>query len=99
MYGTAYTELFPILERLPEAGKPICDGQPDIQAQIYHAVEREMCLNLSDLMLRRTGIGTLGDPGEHCIRLCAQRMGEALSWSSDRVDKEIEAFSRNVAVP
>ena len=98
-YGTAYPELFPYLESSPEAAKPICEGQPDIQAQIDRAVEREMCQSLSDLLLRRTGIGTLGDPGQECARRCAEKMGELLSWSPDREEKELEAFYAKIAIP
>jgi glycerol-3-phosphate dehydrogenase len=98
-YGTAYEELFTHPESSPEAGEPICDGQPDIQAQIDHAVEREMCLTLSDLLLRRTGIGTLGDPGQDCAQRCAEKMGGLLSWSPERVEKELEAFYEKIAVP
>jgi len=98
-YGTTYKELFPTLESSPEAGQPICDGHPDIQAQIDRAIEREMCLTLSDLLLRRTGIGTLGDPGEECARRCAEKMGKLLAWSPDRVAKELEAFYAEIAVP
>jgi len=98
-YGTAYEELFPNLEVSPEAGQPICDGHLDIQAQIDRAVEREMCLTLSDLLLRRTGIGTLGDPGQECARRCAEKMGELLAWSPDRTDKEFEAFYAEITVP
>jgi glycerol-3-phosphate dehydrogenase len=99
IYGTAYEELFPNLEVSPEAGQPICDAHLDVQAQIDRAVEREMCLTLSDLLLRRTGIGTLGDPGQECARRCAEKMGELLAWSPDRVDKELEAFYAEITVP
>ena len=58
-----------------------------------------MCLTLSDLLLRRTGIGTLGDPGQDCARRCAEKMGGLLSWSPDRVEKELEAFYEKITVP
>lgn len=99
MYGTAHKELFPILEGSAGARDPICDDQPDILAEIDYAVEREMCLTLPDLLLRRTGIGTLGDPGQGCVRRCAERMGQLKGWSQDRVQEEIEAFYAKIAIP
>lgn len=98
-YGSAHTELSPILEECPESREPICEGKEDIVAQIHHAVNREMCVTLSDFLLRRTGIGTLGDPGEECTRRCAARMAELLRWPPQRVEEEVAGFRKQIRIP
>ncbi|MEW6439437.1 MAG: glycerol-3-phosphate dehydrogenase/oxidase [bacterium] len=98
-YGSAYTELFPVLREDPAAGEAICETQEDIVAEVHHAVQREMCVTLSDLLLRRTGIGTLGDPGEACTRRCAGMLAERLGWTAERTEEEIAKFRRYVRIP
>ena len=98
MYGTAHKELFSLLHSNPQGLTPICDGQPDIQVQIDYSVENEMCMTLKDLLLRRTGIGTLGNPGEKCVHLCAERMKTLHDWSAKRMDREIETFYQQISI-
>lgn len=65
-------------------------GQDGIRAEIDYCIEAEHCKTLSDFLLRRSGIGSLGVPPEATIRYCAAVMGECLGWSEKRVDAEIE---------
>lgn len=98
-YGSAYRELYPFLESIPEARRPLCDGAPDIEAELWHAVKNEMCVSLSDFLLRRTGLGTLGDPGRDCVEKCARKLSELLGWSPQKTEEEVEDFLRKVRVP
>jgi hypothetical protein len=43
-------------------------------------------------MLRRTGLGTLGEPSLDTIETVAQRMASHLHWDSRRFDDEVEAM-------
>jgi glycerol-3-phosphate dehydrogenase len=98
-YGSAYRELYPFLESIPEARKPLCEGAPDLAAELWHAVKNEMCVSLSDFLLRRTGIGTLGDPGRACVDTCARKLSELLNWTPKKTQEEIDDFLRKVRLP
>ena len=65
-------------------------NHPDIEAQIIYAVEHEMACHLDDVMFRRTGLGTLGHPGNEVIERCADIMSDPLHWDHEKRQSEIE---------
>ena len=73
------------------------DGE--IMAQVVYAVTREMARTLPDIVLRRTGIATLGHPGEQMIRKVAAVAAPLLDWDSDRIEKEIELTNTLLRIP
>lgn len=81
-----------VLERaLNQAGmlEPLWKQEPDILAQIYHALEHEMACRLEDVFLRRTGLGTLGRPELKLINQVAELMAEHWGWEPDRRQQEV----------
>jgi glycerol-3-phosphate dehydrogenase len=88
-YGSAYDVILKYIETNPELGKKVSDIRPTIRAEIVHAVREEMAQKLSDVVFRRTGLGTLGNPGVGCISLCADIMAEELGWDKDKTQSEI----------
>jgi glycerol-3-phosphate dehydrogenase len=91
-YGTRITDLMATARRGPVLMQRPSDHTPDIMAQVDYAVEREMALTLPDVMLRRTGLGTLGEPSLDTIETVAQRMASHLHWDSRRFDDEVETM-------
>jgi glycerol-3-phosphate dehydrogenase len=67
----------------------------DIGAQIALAMREEMALTLEDVVMRRTGIGQLGDPGRENIESAATLMARELGWSETRKRAEIENIAAN----
>lgn len=59
----------------------IAAGRETIAAEVVHAVEHEMARQLTDVVFRRTGLGTLGHPGEPALERCAAIMATRLGWS------------------
>jgi glycerol-3-phosphate dehydrogenase len=59
---------------------------------VDYAVEREMARTLDDVLLRRTGIGTLGEPSLDTLEAVAQRMAGLLNWDTHRFDDEVETM-------
>jgi glycerol-3-phosphate dehydrogenase len=68
---------------------PLSPDRESIGAEVRFAVEEEMAVRLSDVVFRRTGLGTVGDPGIECLRRCAEIMGTCLGWSEERMRDEI----------
>jgi glycerol-3-phosphate dehydrogenase len=54
-----------------------------------HAVREEMAQKLTDVVFRRTGLGTVGHPGEDALSACASIMGRELGWNRERTGKEL----------
>ena len=61
----------------------------EIPAQIIYSIKNEMALKLTDILFRRTGLGTLGHPGKDVLNRIADTAGELLGWSSAQKNEEI----------
>jgi glycerol-3-phosphate dehydrogenase len=64
-----------------------------IDIELDHAVRNEMALSLEDLLFRRTGLGTLGNPGLNTIKHCADLMGDILGWNAMERDRQINCVA------
>jgi glycerol-3-phosphate dehydrogenase len=53
-----------------------------------HAVENEMALHLSDVVLRRLDLGSRGAPPEEELAEVAERQASVLDWSDERIRSE-----------
>ena len=73
---------------LPGAGLEDRDP-PDA---IAHAIHHEMAQTLSDVVLRRTGLGTAGYPADPVVEQVARHMQQLLGWSDERVNAERAAL-------
>ena len=69
---------------------PLSADRESVGAEVRFAVDEEMAVTLSDVVFRRTGLGTLGDPGVECLRRCAEIMGACLGWSEARMRDEVQ---------
>jgi glycerol-3-phosphate dehydrogenase len=86
-YGTESNVVFQIARDEPRYAEVISnDGE--ILAEIVYAVKYESAKTLRDIMLRRTGTGTLGNPGKVIIDKIAEIAAEMLKWDSKRIEEE-----------
>lgn len=74
---------------LPDAGT----DDRDPSDPIAHAIRDEMAHTLSDVVIRRTGLGATGKPAESVVNDVAGRMQNALGWSEQRKARELEALN------
>jgi len=49
---------------------------------------------LSDVVLRRTDLGSAGNPGEKALKECAEIMGKELGWDHSKIKQEIDEVSQ-----
>ncbi len=61
-----------------------------ITSEIYYAVREEMAVTLSDILLRRTDIGSGSCPQEETLRQVAAIAGKELGWDAARTQAEID---------
>jgi glycerol-3-phosphate dehydrogenase len=92
-YGTRYEGLLDRIGKDRALLSPIVPGEPEILAQIDHAVEEEMAVRLSDFLRRRTGLALSRhrrDPG--MLKTVAERMGTLLGWDTRCQEREIQSY-------
>lgn len=73
----------------------ICPERETLAGEVDYAVREEMACTLADVIFRRTGMGTIGHPGEEALFRVAWIMAETLGWTKDRIDREIETVNGN----
>ncbi|MBD3287242.1 FAD-dependent oxidoreductase, partial [candidate division KSB1 bacterium] len=65
-----------------------------LQAEIIHGVREEMAQKLSDVILRRTDLGSAMNPGQECLKKAADLMGTELGWDEKRKQQEIDEVNQ-----
>ncbi len=95
-YGRAYPRVLELGRKLPDGFERLCPSNPEIVAQLHHALREELAVSLQDVLLRRTGIGQSRCQGLDCAEPIATRMAELGGWSKRRLDAELEAYSQHV---
>ena len=88
-YGSAYQDILTQIDPALTDGHEVTDHSV-LSAEVRYSLENTMAQTLSDVIFRRTELGAAGYPGDKTIRLCAQTMGDALGWSPQQQQIEIE---------
>jgi glycerol-3-phosphate dehydrogenase len=98
MYGTELTPLLDLARHDPALAAELnADGEMPVQ--VVYAVRHEMARTLLDIVLRRTGIGTLGCPGEAVLESIAALAARELGWGPAQVEQELESARKALLVP
>jgi len=78
---------------LPSARERILASTPHIWAEVDIAMDEEMAMTISDVLVRRLGLFYESpDQGVRAAAMVAERMGKVLGWDSQRMDLEIRAY-------
>jgi len=98
IYGTEYNKILEIARSDSKLKEPLnADGE--MLAQVIFAIENEMAVTLEDIMFRRTGIASIGDPGKDITKKIATIAKEKLGWTDERTEKEIERVYKKLEIP
>ncbi|MCG8604099.1 glycerol-3-phosphate dehydrogenase [bacterium] len=97
IYGRKFWRVLSLLEINPKLGERICQHNPDIKAQVVFSIQNELPKSLSDIYLRRTGIGTSACRGLDCAETGAKIMGKNLKWRRKQIKKEVVDYEKSVA--
>jgi glycerol-3-phosphate dehydrogenase len=96
-YGRGHARVLELAKKLPDGTERLCPENPEIVAQLHHAVSDELAVSLQDMLLRRTGIGQSRCQGLDCAAAIGARMAELSGWSPRRLDAELDAYHQYVA--
>lgn len=89
-YGARYSEVLKYFN--PSPGEP--SSYAVLRAEVLHGIREEMVLKLSDIVLRRTELGSAGHPGTEALQICAKTMQEEMGWSLARMQQELEEVNK-----
>lgn len=88
-YGSRYRNLLEG-DAAPEGGPSrLPDSAEVLDSEVIHAVRHEAAERLSDVVLRRTDLGSLGHPGRAALESCAFLMAAEKGWSNERTKREL----------
>lgn len=89
-YGSSYSEPLRYFEENSDWRQTLSADTEVLHAEVVHGIREEMALKLTDVVLRRTELGTAGHPGKEALHKCAQLMAAELGWNAARMREEIE---------
>lgn len=97
-YGTENKIVFQIARDNPEYAEIISqDGE--ILAEVVYAIKYESAKTLKDIMLRRTGTGTLGNPGKKVFDIIIKVAAEMLDWDKKTTEEEYNSMLKVYELP
>ena len=97
-YGMRAFDIASMIKNEPSLGELLVDGRAEILAQVDFAVQKELAVRLSDLLIRRTQIFFRDtDQGLELADKVAERMGSLLNWSDSRIAEELLLYQEEVA--
>jgi glycerol-3-phosphate dehydrogenase len=92
-YGTESKVVFQIA-RDDSRYAEVVSNDGEILAEVVYAIRYECARTLRDIMLRRTGTGTLGNPGRKTVDRIASVAAEMLGWDERRREEEIASLNK-----
>jgi glycerol-3-phosphate dehydrogenase len=97
-YGTEWQHVAD-LARADTTLAETLNSDGEILAQVAYAIREEMAMTLKDIFLRRTGLGTLGDPGVAVIDKVAALSSAELGWTKEKERSEVAQLKRALQLP
>ncbi|MGX6446915.1 glycerol-3-phosphate dehydrogenase/oxidase [Patulibacter sp. S7RM1-6] len=97
-YGTDHDHVLALARADPRLGRTL-DADGELLAQALYAVRHESARTLEDVLLRRTGVGTLGHPGRTVLEAVGRVVAGELGWDPGRLDRELVAADERLTLP
>jgi glycerol-3-phosphate dehydrogenase len=88
-YGTNIERVMAYASRTKVLGEPVPGTQDTLRAEIEYALDNESTYTLSDLLFRRTDLGSLALPSNETIEYCLERMTTQYGWDGSQRDRNM----------
>lgn len=92
-YGEQSRMILQIMKDEPESQTLLCTDPFLSVAEVLYGVREEMACHLTDLVLRRTELGSCGCPEESVLHRVAEVMAKELQWSQEQCQEELSAMA------
>jgi glycerol-3-phosphate dehydrogenase len=97
LYGSRRVEVLELAAERPDLARPLMDDEPDVAAQVVHAVRQEACERVADFVFRRSRLAFTPHRGRPALARIAAVMREELGWSDLRVAEELSRCRKLLA--
>ncbi|OFW08546.1 MAG: hypothetical protein A3H96_15265 [Acidobacteria bacterium RIFCSPLOWO2_02_FULL_67_36] len=94
LYAEATPRVISLMAEREGLRAPLVATSDTIGAEVVHVIRSEMAMRLTDIVLRRTGLGSAGHPGRAAIERCAEIAAAELGWDPARTAAEIDALEK-----
>jgi glycerol-3-phosphate dehydrogenase len=88
-YGPGYEKILPFLSEGAAGHRLVTANPPVLAAEVVYALRHEMAVKLTDIVFRRTGLGTAACPSRSILEEVAALTGRELGWDETRRQQEI----------
>lgn len=89
-YGSEYGEVLKYISQNSDWSQTVPNSSEVVKAEVIHGIREEMAQKLSDVIFRRTDLGSTGNPGDECLKTCAAIMAAELGWDKARLQEEFK---------
>jgi glycerol-3-phosphate dehydrogenase len=94
-YGSEFNSLMAYTETADMQSRKVRIPHAEVlKAETHFAIKQEMAQKLSDVVLRRTDMGSAGIPPTSDLEAVSTLMGKELGWSAAKMGDEIEDVKR-----
>jgi glycerol-3-phosphate dehydrogenase len=87
-HGKEIDRVMALAPERPQLLQPLSQTCTTLAVEVVFAVQEEMAVSLEDVIFRRTGIGTIGQPDETALEQAASIMATELGWSEKQKQEE-----------
>ena len=94
LYAEGSAAIVRLIAERPQLGVRVAEECETLGAEVVYVVRHEMAVRLTDVVIRRTALGSGGHPGDAAVRACGAIAGAELGWSAERLEQEIDAIDR-----
>jgi glycerol-3-phosphate dehydrogenase len=98
LYAERSADIVRLMHERPDLRAPLAPGVDTLGAEVVHVIRHEMAVRLSDIVVRRTGLGAAGQPDDAALQAAARIAAQELQWSDARVDEELKAVGDIYAI-
>jgi glycerol-3-phosphate dehydrogenase len=96
-YGTQFKDILRYGDEDEGLLQNVAGSDEVIRAEVVHSMRQEMAMKLTDVVLRRTDLGSAGYPGDAALQEVARIMSGEFGWSQDVMESEISDTKNHYA--
>jgi glycerol-3-phosphate dehydrogenase len=94
VYAERSADIIQLMNERADLRATVSPTHSTLGAEVVYVIRQELAYRLGDIVIRRTGLGAAGHPGDQAIRACAQIAAAESKWDAARTAEEIEAVNR-----
>jgi glycerol-3-phosphate dehydrogenase len=98
LYADGAAEIIRLVHGDPKLAETLSNGTDTIQAEVVYTIRHEMAVRLSDVLIRRTGVGSAGPPPAGAVEAAAHIAQGELGWDAARKAEEIADVKQFYAI-